>query len=354
MSRSKLFENGDQQRPTLMPLINGFMASRVIHVAAELGIADLLADGAKTTEALAQQTETHAPALHRLLRALASLALLDEVEPGRFALAAPGDQLRTGVPGSMRNLAMMFGGERSWRSWGDLLHSVRTGESATEHLYGMGSFEYLAAHPQQAAIFNAAMAEITREVARAVVAAYDFSRFRTVVDVGGGNGTLIAVILAATPTLRGIVFDLASGNAEAAPNLAVAGVADRCEVVAGDFFRCVPSGADAYTLKSVIHDWDDERSIAILRTCREAISADGKLLLVERVMPARMEASQSHQRMTMLDMHMLVMPGGCERTETEYRALFAAARFELARVLPLPEAVGVSIIEAVPTSDLLT
>lgn len=164
--------------PTLMPLIIGFMPARVIHVAAELGLADRLADGPKDVEVLASETDAHEPSLHRLLRALASLGVVDEHESGRFALTPLGEQLRTGVPGSQRNLAMMFGGERAWRCWGELLHSVRTGESAMHHLYGMGSFEFLATLPRQAAIFNEAMAEITRETARAVVAAYDFSPFR--------------------------------------------------------------------------------------------------------------------------------------------------------------------------------
>lgn len=336
---------------TLMPLITGFMPARVVYVAAHLGIADLLAGGAKTAETLACETETHAPSLHRLLRALASLGLLDEIEPGRFVLTAAGAHLRTSVPGSLRNLALMFGGEQSWRSWGDLLHSVRTGESATQHLYGLDSFEFLAAHPEQAVIFNAAMADITRQVVHAVVASYDFSCFRTIVDVGGGNGTLIAAILAGAPVLRGIVFDLLTGNAEAPQQLAAAGVAERCEVVAGDFFRSVPNGADAYILKSVIHDWDDDRSVLILKNCRRAISGNGKLLLVERVMPARMETSPSHQRMAMIDINMLAVPGGRERTEAEYRALFAAAGFTLAQILPLSapsDRLDVSLIEAVP------
>ena len=348
MSHATTSEVINAPRPKLMSLIQGFMAARVVHVAAELGIADLLGDGKKTAEALAHQTETHPPALYRLLRALASLALLEEIEPGCFALTELGDQLRTGVSGSLRNFALMFGGDRSWRSWGNLLHSVRTGESATQHLYGMGSFEYLAAHPEQAVIFNEAMAEATRQVAGALVAAYDFSRFRAVADIGGGSGTLLAAILAATPNLHGMILDLPAGIAEAAHKLAVADVSDRCEVLAGDFFRAVPSGADAYILKSVIHDWDDERSITILLNCRKAISSDGKLLLVERVMPTRMEASPNNHRMAMLDTHMLVMPGGRERTEDEYRALLASARFELTHVLRLREGVGVSVIEAVP------
>ena len=350
MSRST-HEQTDVPPSTLMPLITGFMPARVIYVAAHLGIADLLADGPKTSENLARETRSHAPSLYRLLRALASLGLLDEIEPGRFALTVGSAYLRTGVPGSLRNLALMFGGEQSWRSWGDLLHSVRTGEFAAQHIYGLGSFEYLAAHPKEALIFNEAMAEITRQVARAVAAAYDFSRFRSIVDVGGGNGTLIAAILTGAPVLRGIVFDLASGNAEAPQQLAAAGVAERCEVVVGDFFRSVPNGADAYILKSVIHDWDDDRSVLILKNCRRVMSASGKLLLVERVMPVRMEASPSHQRMAMIDMNMLAVPGGRERTEAEYRALFAAAGFTLAQILPLSapsDRLDVSLIKAVP------
>ena len=332
----------------LLALITGFMPARVVHAAAELGLADLLAQGANTAMGLARETGAHAPSLHRLLRALASLGLVDEVETGRFALTALGAQLRRDVPGSQRNLALMFGGERSWRCWGALLHSIRTGEAAMQHVYGMGSFDYLAAHPAAAVVFNEAMAEITRAVARAVAAAYDFSRFRRIVDVGGGNGTLLAAILAAAPELRGIVFDRPAGNAEAPRLLAAAGLAERAEAIAGDFFQAVPQGADAYILKSVIHDWDDEESVAILKSCRTAIADGGRLLLVERVMPERMKASPAHQHMAMLDMNMLALPGGRERTEADYRALFEAARFALKRVLPLPEGGGLSLIEAAP------
>jgi len=348
MSQLTTSEIAGSPSATLAALINGFMASQVVHVAAKLGVADLLADGAKTAETLAGQADAHAPSLHRLLRALASLGLLEEVEPARFALTALGAQLRTAVPGSLRNRALLFGGDRSWRCWGELLHSVRTGETQMQHLYGMGSFEYLTEHPGQAEIFNEAMAEGTRQVTRAVVTAYDFSRFRMLVDVGGGNGTLIAAILAATPKLRGIVFDLPSGNAGAPRQLEAAGVAERCDVIEGDFFRSVPPSADAYVLKAIIHDWDDERSIAIFKNCRRAISADGKLLLVERVMPVKVEASQSHRQMAMVDIHMLVLAGGRERTVAEYQALFAAAGFELTRFLPLPEVAGISLIEAAP------
>jgi len=333
---------------SLMPLINGFMASRVVHVAAELGIADLLTQGAQSTEVLARETGTDAPTLRRLLRALASLGVIDELEPGRFALNVLGEQLRTGVPGSVRNLALTFGSEQSWRSWGELRHSIMTGAPAMRHVFGMEPFEYLAAHPQQAARFNEAMAEITRQVARSVVAGYDFAPFRTIVDVGGGNGTLIVPILKAAPKLRGIIFDSPSGSAEASRQLEAHSLSERCEVIAGDFFSSVPRNADAYILKSIIHDWDDERSVTILRNCREAISAEGKLLLIERVMPARIDASGDHQPWTMLDMHMLVMLGGRERTKDEFQAVLAASKFNLKRTLSLPGVTGFSLIEAIP------
>jgi len=332
----------------LMPLINGFMAARVVHVAAELGIADLLAAGAKSTETLAGEAGANVPALHRLLRALASLGVIDELEPGRFALNEMGEQLRGGVPDSVRNLALMFGSERVWRSWGELRHSILTGTPAFRHVFGVEAFEFLARDPKQAAVFNEAMAEITRQVAKDLVTAYDFASFSKIVDVGGGNGTLIATILDSAPKLRGILFDSSSGSAEASEQLRTRGVLERCEVIAGDFFHSVPKGGDAYILKNIIHDWDDERSATILKNCRNAISAGGKLLLVERVMPARIHASAGHQRWTMLDMHMLVMLGGRERTEEEFRSLLATVNFELRRTLLLQGATGYSVIEATP------
>jgi len=332
----------------LMPLINGFMAARVVHVAAELGIADLLAAGAKSTETLAGEAGANVPALHRLLRALASLGVIDELEPGRFALNEMGEQLRGGVPDSVRNLALMFGSERVWRSWGELRHSILTGTPAFRHVFGVEAFEFLARDPKQAAVFNEAMAEITRQVAKDLVTAYDFASFSKIVDVGGGNGTLIATILDSAPKLRGILFDSSSGSAEASEQLRTRGVLERCEVIAGDFFHLVPKGGDAYILKNIIHDWDDERSATILKNCRNAISAGGKLLLVERVMPARIDASAGHQRWTMLDMHMLVMLGGRERTEEEFRSLLATVNFELKRTLLLQGATGYSVIEATP------
>jgi hypothetical protein len=214
-----------------------------------------------------------------------------------------------------------------------------------QRLYGVGSFEYFATHPQDAAIINVAMAEATRQLAHAVIAAYDFARFHSIIDVGGGSSILIAEILAATPALKGIVFDLPSGSSEASHHLEAAGVADRCEVIAGDFFRSVPEGADAHVLKSIIHDRGDERSVAILKNCRRAMPSHSILLVVERIMPARMTASVAPQRAALLDLHMLLGPGGRERSEAEYQTLLAAAGLPWTRTLRLPGDIGPSLSE---------
>ena len=338
-------ESSSTSPATLWPLITGYMPARVVHVAAELGIADLLATEAKTADALAQEIDAAPVPLRRLLRALASIGLVEERESGRFALTVAGSQLRSNVPGSMRNIALMFGGERAWRSWGELLHSVRTGESGTRRVYGVGTFEYLAANPGQAAIFNAAMAENTGRITELLVSTYDFSQFRNIVDVGGGDGTLMASILAANAGVRGTVFDLPSGIAQAPRQLSDAGVSERCEIIAGNFFHSVPEAADAYVLKYVIHDWDDEQSVAILSNCRKAMRGASKVLLIERIMPERIEATPIHQRIAMADMNMLAMPGGQERTEQEYRNLFAAAGLSLERTTPLPGS-EISVIAA--------
>jgi ubiquinone/menaquinone biosynthesis C-methylase UbiE len=331
---------------TLQSLIRGYMPARVVHTAAHLGISDLLAAGPKTAEALAQATNTSAGPLLRLLRALASMDLLEDLGGDGFALTALGRQLCSNVPGSLRNFALMFGGERAWRSWGELLHCVKTGESGTRRIYGMGSFEYLAANPDQALIFNEAMAENTRRVTQALISAYDFSQFRKIIDVGGGNGALIAAIVATNPNIRGMVFDLPHGSAEASQKLADAGVAASCEVVAGDFFRSVPEGADAYILKFIIHDWDDEQSLAILKNCRKAMKQASKILLLERVMPEKMQATPANQLIAMADMNMLAMPGGQERTGEEYRSLMARAGLSITRILAIPGQ-DIGVIEGV-------
>ena len=302
----------------LMNMINGGWLSQAIAVAAKLAIADRLVEGPQTSATLAEATKTHAGSLHRLLRTLASAGVFAEDEAGRFRLTPIAELLRTNVPGSVRAFARMMNEDYRTRAYAELLDAVRTGEMAFTRAYGMTLFAFLEQHPEHARNFNEAMTAATGHVAAATVAAYDFSQFRCFVDVGGGSGQLAAAILAAYPSVRGIIFDLAAGVEGAPAYLAKAGVADRCQVVAGDFFQSVPSGADAYLLKSVIHDWDDEHSLKILANCRRAIPAHGKLLILEHVMPARVEATPAHQRVLMLDLNMLVLASGRERTTGEY------------------------------------
>jgi SAM-dependent methyltransferase len=330
----------------LINMINGGWLSQAIAVAAKLNIADLLVGGPQTMAALAEATEAHAGSLHRLLRTLASAGVLAEDEDGRFRLTPIGELLQTRVPGSFRGFARMLNEDYRTAAYFELLDAVKTGEVAFTRAYGMTLFAFLEQHPEHAKRFNEAMIAATGHVALAAVAAYDFSQFRRIVDVGGGNGQLAAAILTAHPNMRGIVFDLATGVEGSSRYLAEAGVADRCQVVAGDFFKSVPSGAGAYLLKGVIHDWDDEHSVKILANCRRAIPVNGKLLIVERVMPARVEATPEHLSALLGDLNVLVCLGGRERTASEFADLLATSGFELRRTLPITGTV--SIIEAIP------
>ena len=342
MSEDVAMDTGASPPPaTLLQMMTGYWVSQALHVAAKLGIADLLADGPVDCEDLALATNTHAPSLRRVLRALASVGVFTEVSPGSFALTPLAELLRTETPGSMRSLAIMYA-EEQYRAWGELLHSVRTGETAFEQQFGMGYFEYLAQHPESDRVFNEAMTGWTHQLVGAVVDTYDFSAFKTVVDVGGGYGALLAAILQNNSGMRGILFDLPHVVASAEEQLAATEVADRCTFVGGDFFTEVPAGGDAYVLSQILHDWDDERCVAILGNCRQVIPDHGKLLVVELVLPPGDEPFLGKW----LDLHMLVLLGGRERTAAEYNTLFRAAGFELARVVPTPP--GPSVVEAVP------
>ncbi len=219
----------------------------------------------------------------------------------------------------------MLGGETTWRAWGELRHAVRTGGTAFEHLFGMRSFQHLALHPERAAIFDAYMGDLTRRSTAAILASHNFSRYRHIVDVGGGNGALLSSILAAVPEAEGAIFDTTAGIAGARCRLEQAGVADRCRIIAGDFFATVPEGGDAYILKSILHDWEDDRAVVILENCRRAMRPESRLLVVERLLPERTEFSDAHREIMMMDLHMLVGPGGSERTAAHYDRLFAAA-----------------------------
>ena len=314
----------------MLQMIAGFWVSRAIYIAAKLGIADLLKDGAKNSEALAQATGLHAPSLYRVLRALASVGVFAEDEQGRFALTPLAATLRTDVPGSLRAFAIAELGEDHYPAWGEVLHSVKTGEIAFDHLFGMDVWQYRAQHPEDGKIFDEAMASFSSVVNATVVASYDFSSIGKIVDVGGGDGSLIASILQANPGMKGVLFDLPHVIVGARRRIEAEGLAERCDVVAGDAFASVPSGGDAYLLKWIIHDWDDARSVTLLKSCHRAMAKNGKLLVVEAIIPSD-DTPSFHKFM---DLNMLVMTGGCERTEAEYQTLLEAAGFRLVGIIP--------------------
>jgi predicted O-methyltransferase YrrM len=328
----------------LLRLLNGGWAAHAIEAATELGIAELLASGVERSGDLARATGCHEQSLRRLLRALASLGLCEERADGTFRPTGFGALLEEGAPTSLKAMALY--GRYKRPVWERLAHSVRTGECANPSVHGAAVFEHLDQDAAAAGIFDRAMTETTRVIAQAVVAAHDFSGCERVVDVGGGYGELLAAILRTSPRARGTLLERPRALDGARRNLERAGVADRCELVAGDFFQAVPAGADRYLLKRVLHDWDEERAAAILRVCRRAMPADARLLVVEQILPDRMEASLAHQDAARLDLHMLLMAGGRERTEREYRRLLESAGLRLLRAIPA--ALSVSVIEAVP------
>jgi hypothetical protein len=336
----------------LVQLVWAFRVSQALHVAAALGLADLLAAGPRGADDLAQATGTHPRALYRLLRARAAAGVVAAVraeagaaaaaEAGAFGLTDLGQFLRADHPQSVHGLAVFAGQPMMWGTWQHLRHSVTTGETAFRHVHGVDAWEYLAQHPDTAQVFDAAMTSISLRQRDAVVAGYDFARARTVVDVGGGHGALLAAVLAAHPGARGVLFDRPHVVAGAPEPLRAAGVAARCTVVGGSFFDAVPAGGDVYLLKNVIVDWDDAQATAILRVCRRAMPADARLLVIQRVLAPGDAADPA----TFGDLNMLVMAGGQERTAAEFGALYAGAGFRLTRILPT--AAGVSLIEGQP------
>jgi hypothetical protein len=327
----------------LRQLSTGFWISKAIAVAAELGIADHLQTGPKTVEELAQAVGAHAGALYRLLRAVASVGVFVEEEQGRFALTPLAALLLTDTPQSWRAAAIMNGAPWVWQPWGDLLHSVKTGNPAFDHIFGVEFDAYLAQHRDAADTFQAFMDVATGEEAFAVAPVYDFSGLTTVVDVGGGRGALLGAILQANPHLRGVLFEAPHVMATARAALDAQGVADRCEIVAGDFFEALPAGGDVYLLKWILVSWDDERAVTILQNCHRAMQANGRLLVVERIIPTGNEPFYGK----LADLNLLVLYKGRHRTEAEYRALFAAAGFELSRIIPTHSPTAFSVIEGV-------
>jgi ubiquinone/menaquinone biosynthesis C-methylase UbiE len=327
----------------LEQMLGGFAVTQSIYAAAKLGIADLLDAGPRTTEELAGLAGVHAPSLYRLLRALASVGVFTETAPATFALSPTAERLRTGSPNSLREWAIVIG-ELATRSFGELMHSLHTGQPAFGSVFGMPIFEYLEAHPETAAVFDGHQSQGGRALHAAVARSLDFDANETLVDLGGGNGSLAAAILERHPELRAVIFDLphvierAQATADTDPN-------SRCKFVAGSFFEHVPPGADAYLLSRVLHDWDDDQAASILDNCRRAMRDDARLLVIERVVPPGDEPHESK----FMDLNMLVMAGGRERTEPEYRVLLERTGLQLDRVIDTGTAV--SVLEATPAKQ---
>ncbi|MBI5444531.1 MAG: methyltransferase [Deltaproteobacteria bacterium] len=336
--------DGSENVPPLIAmhrLLGGHWVSQAVSIAAELGLADYLANGPASSDELAEAVGAHPGALYRLLRALGTLGVVSEISPHRFELTPVGTYLRTGIPGSLRSVALLVN-QLDWAAWGDALYSIRTGKTAFDHVHGVGPFEYFERHPEVGAIFDQAMTEFVSENGAAAVEAYDFGRFATIVDVGGGHGALLTAILEKNPSSRGIVFDLPRVIEGTRPKIAASKVAERCECVAGDFFASVPAGGDAYVLASIVHDWDEERALTILKNCRRAMGEVGKLLLIEMVIPP--EDARFFGKW--LDLQMLVCVGGQERTAEEYAAWLERAGFRLTRVVRTTT--PSSVVEAEP------
>ena len=339
-SRAGAKKNSDAM--TFMNLTAGKWVSQAIAVVAELGIGDLLKDGTKTAAQIARWASASEDSVYRLLRALGSVGLFAETGNRRFRLTPMGKLLRTDSPQALGAYARFVGHDSTWLPWGDLVHSVRTGEPAFDHVFAMPIFEYFAKTPEAAAVFDAAMTSISTWESKTVVGAYDFPGIGTLVDVAGGHGLMIMTILKANRKMRGILFDLPHVTAGAATLLRSRGVADRCQIVSGDFFTSVPEGGDAYVMKHILHDWDDERAIQILRNCHGAMPRGGKVLIVDPVIPPGNAAHFGK----LLDLEMLALtPRGRERTGAEFRDLLQRSGFKLRRVIPTET--HLSVVEGV-------
>lgn len=325
----------------MLQIISGFWISRGVYALANLGIPDLLKDGPKTADELASATNSHSQSLFRLLRALASVGIVTSKDE-RFGLTPLSETLVTDVPGSLRWFAVSELGQEHYPAWGNFMHSLNTGEIAFDHLFGMDVWKYFSQNPEDAATFNNSMSALTAVTNEAITRLYDFSSFNTLVDVGGGHGGLITEILKSNPGLRGVLFDSPEVITGARPKIEAAELADRCEMVSGDFFKAIPGGGDAYVMKWIIHDWDDQKAITILKNCRTSMQPNSKLILLECVVP---EGNEPHFS-KFIDLNMLVMTGGKERTEKEFAELLSAAGFRLLRVIPTE--LPTSIVESEP------
>jgi len=320
-------------------MITGYWISQAIYAAAKFGIADHLKDGPKSVDELANTTGTNPDALYRLLRALASKGIFTEREPRQFTMTPLAEPLQSDMPGSKRALALMSGDEQ-YRAWAEIEYSIRTGKIAFDKVFGKPIFDYLGEHPDKARIFDAAMVGVHGRESTALLDAYDLSDVGVIADIGGGNGSQIIKVLEKYPQMKGLLFDLPHVVERAQEPVAAAGLSDRCELVGGSFFEAVPEGADVYMMRHIIHDWEYQKSLTILRNCHRAMSSSAKLLLVESVIPPGNDPFGGK----FLDLVMLFIPGGKERTEEEYRTLLDEAGFELSRIVATET--EISVIEA--------
>lgn len=326
----------------LMQLVMGKLVTQAISIVARFKLADQMAKGAKTAAELASTAGLNASHLYRVLRALAGLGVLKGDHAGRFSLTPVSELLRTDVPGSMRAMATYFCDPWSWKPWGELAESVKTGQPVFDRMFGEGAFDHLAKHPDEAATFHEGMTGFSQQATASMLKAYDFTPFGTIVDVGGGHGAILCAVLNAAPKARGIVFDAPQVVEGAYPAIKAAGLSDRLRAEGGDFFKSVPSGGDLYILKHIIHDWNNAKATQILKCVHAAIPKTGKLVLMELVVPPGFPPDFSH----IVDLEMMVICDGKERTESEYRELLAGAGFRLTRIIPTegPH----SLVEAVP------
>ncbi len=331
---------------SMLRMVSGFGVAHAIYIAAELGLADLLQPGPARCEDLARMTGVHAPSLDRVLCALVAAHVCTRDDEGRYSLTPMGETLRTDLPDSLRAWVRVVLGEECRAAWGQLMHSVRTGEIAFNAVFGTDVWTYRATHPAMAEVFDEAMGKLANLYDKAVLSSYSFAQFRKVIDVGGGNGSFLIALLEANSTLAGVLFDLPHVAEKARQNLADAGCGTRCTVVGGDAFGQIPEGGDAYVLARVIHDWDDDRAISILRNCRHAMTREAKLVLVERVLPEDPSDAPAAHEAFISDLQMMAMNGGRERSAREYEALFGQSGFTLTRVVPTSSVVNV--IEGTP------
>jgi hypothetical protein len=326
---------------TIFRMATAYWASQAIYVAAKLGVADALGEGSKSGDEIASATGANSKSLARLTRALVALGVLSVDDEGRFRLTGTGALLQSGMPGSMRSMILTLG-EEHYQAWGKLIDSVKCDKPAFDEVYGRPLFEFLAENSAAARSFNEGMTDLTSQMALAIVLAYDFSGIYVAADIGGGHGVLLDSILRSNPSVTGILFDSDKVIAGAIPDMGAKSIGDRRQSIHGDFFDSVPEGADVYILKNVLHDWSDDRAIRILKNCRRAMGSQAKLLVIEMVLPLLDDPAFG----SLLDLNMLVMSGGQERTKDQYCSLLQESGFRLTRVIPT--VAPVSILEAMP------